>query len=79
MAGVGGFGLVDKIIEAVTRRFLTDGIPPDYYTTMTYGSWQSVYCPSPPSFHAGHARTAQRGLFCFGCTLATAIDTRSTE
>jgi hypothetical protein len=52
VAGVGGFGgVVDSVIESTTRRFLTDGIPPAYTTTMTYGSWRSPFCPDPRRFH----------------------------
>ncbi|MFO0870240.1 MAG: C25 family cysteine peptidase [Pirellulales bacterium] len=51
VAGVGGFGaLVDTILESATRKFLTDGIPQAYATTMTYGSWRSPYCPDPRRF-----------------------------
>lgn len=52
VAGVGGFGgLTDSLLEATTRRFLTEGIPAAYATTMTYGSWQSPFCPDPRRFH----------------------------
>lgn len=52
IAGVGGFGkLADYILESATRRFLTNEIPPDYMTSMTYGSWRSPYCPDPHHFH----------------------------
>lgn len=61
VAGVGGFGFVDRLIEMVTKRFLTDGIPPDYCTTMTYGSWKSVYCPSPPAFHTATVERLNEG------------------
>ncbi len=51
VAGVGGFGrLVDSVLEMVTRRFLTDGIPDNYETTMTHANWQSPYCPDPRRF-----------------------------
>ncbi|MCL4203163.1 MAG: hypothetical protein KJ000_11735 [Pirellulaceae bacterium] len=51
VAGVGGFSpLADSILELATRKFLTDGIPDDYETTMTYASWQSPYCPDPRRF-----------------------------
>jgi hypothetical protein len=51
VAGAGGFGAVlDGMLEFVTRQFLTDGIPPGYATTMTYGSWRSPYCPDPRGF-----------------------------
>ena len=52
IAGVGGFGsLVDSVLELTTRKFLTDGVPDSYATHMTYGSWQSPYCPNPMRFH----------------------------
>lgn len=51
VAGVGGFGtLADSILETATKKFLTDGIPAAYHTSMTYGSWQSPYCPDPRLF-----------------------------
>jgi peptidase C25-like protein len=52
VAGVGGFGaLTDSIIETSTKKLLTDGIPPTYQTTMTFGSWRSPFCPDPRRFH----------------------------
>lgn len=52
VAGVGGFGaLVDTVLEATTRKFLCDGIPAEYHTSMTYGSWRSPFCPDPRRFH----------------------------
>lgn len=52
VAGVGGFGsLIDAVLELTTQKFLTDGIPDSYATHMTYGSWQSPYCPNPMRFH----------------------------
>ena len=51
IAGVGGFGsMVDKMIEESAKQMITDLIPPAYDTTMTYGSWQSPYCPDPRKF-----------------------------
>ena len=51
VAGVGGFGvLVDGLLESLTKRFLTEGIPAGYVTSMTYASWQSPYCPDPRRF-----------------------------
>ncbi len=53
VAGVGGFGpLLDPLLEMATKKFLTDGIPAEYETSMTYGSWRSPFCPDPYSFHA---------------------------
>jgi hypothetical protein len=52
VAGVGGFGaLTDSIMETATKKLLTDGIPPTYQTTMTFGSWRSPFCPDPRQFH----------------------------
>ena len=52
VAGIGGFGpLLDPIVELATKKFLTDGIPAEYRTSMTYGSWRSPFCPSPYQFH----------------------------
>ena len=52
VAGVGGFGLLaDSILENSTKRFVVEGIPSGYEASMTYGSWQSAYCPAPPRFH----------------------------
>ena len=51
VAGVGGFGSVlDKMIEQSVKKIVTDLIPPDFDTTMTYGSWRSPYCPDPRRF-----------------------------
>ncbi len=51
VAGLGGFGaLADGILEAAAKTLITEGIPPAYTTTMTYGSWQSPYCPDPRRF-----------------------------
>lgn len=53
VAGVGGFNpLVDTVIETATSRLLTSGIPAEYDTRITYGSWRSPYCPDPRLFHA---------------------------
>jgi hypothetical protein len=52
VAGIGGFGaLADAVLEMAARQFLTEGVPAAYHTTMTYGSWQSPYCPDPRLFH----------------------------
>jgi hypothetical protein len=53
VAGLGGFGeLVDAALESWTKTLITDGVPPAYATTMTYGSWRSPYCPDPRRFRA---------------------------
>jgi len=52
IAGVGGFGpVVDSVLEMATKKFMVEGIPPAYKTSMTYGSWRSPYCPPPHRFH----------------------------
>ncbi|MEM7452930.1 MAG: C25 family cysteine peptidase [Planctomycetota bacterium] len=51
VAGVGGFGhMIDRMIEQTTRQIVTDLIPPEFDTSMTYGSWTSPYCPDPRRF-----------------------------
>ena len=53
VAGVGGFGgMLDKMIEQSVKKIVTDLIPPEFDTTMTYGSWRSPYCPDPRRFSA---------------------------
>jgi hypothetical protein len=62
VAGVGGFGtLTDAVIQMATKRFLTEGIPAAYHTTMTFGSWQSPYCPDPRVFHDVTLRRLNEG------------------
>jgi len=52
VAGIGGFGpLADMVLESAARYFLTQGIPGEYLSSMTYGSWRSPYCPDPRMFH----------------------------
>ncbi|MCH2125029.1 MAG: C25 family cysteine peptidase [Pirellulaceae bacterium] len=52
VAGVGGFGVIaDSVLEMATKKFLTEGVPPSYLTSMTYGSWRSPYCPDPRRVH----------------------------
>ena len=51
VAGIGGFGsLADTVLQASARTLISQGIPAPYSTTMTYGSWQSPYCPDPRDF-----------------------------
>jgi hypothetical protein len=51
VAGLGGFGsMADTVLEAATKTLITTGIPAAYATTMTYGNWQSPYCPDPRQF-----------------------------
>jgi hypothetical protein len=62
VAGVGGFGgMIDSVIEMSTKKFLTDGIPAAYRTSMTYGSWHSCYCPDPRRFHDVALRRLNEG------------------
>lgn len=65
VAGVGGFGAVaDAAIEAVAKQLITDGLPPGFQSTMTYGSWRSPYCPDPRQFQtATLARLNEGSLF----------------
>ncbi len=65
VAGLGGFGTVpDAVLEAAARTLITSGIPASYATTMTYGSWQSPYCPDPRQFdRVTCERLNQGGLF----------------
>ncbi|MDG2014498.1 MAG: C25 family cysteine peptidase [Pirellulaceae bacterium] len=51
VAGTGGFGpLSDAVIEQTSRRLISDLIPPEYCTSMTYANWSSAYCPDPREF-----------------------------
>jgi hypothetical protein len=51
VAGAGDLGRVtDALLETAARKFLTDGIPAAFSTTMTYAHWQSPYCPDPRLF-----------------------------
>ena len=51
VAGLGGFGSVtDGLIESTAKQIITDKIPASYNTSVTYGSWQSPYCPDPRLF-----------------------------
>lgn len=65
IAGTGGFGpILDSVIEMIARRFIADGIPSPYRTTMTYAAWQSAYCPDPRAFRqATIARLNEGSLF----------------
>jgi len=52
IAGLGGFGaLADTVLQAAAKSLIGEGIPGPYCTTMTYGSWQSPYCPDPRDFN----------------------------
>jgi hypothetical protein len=51
VAGLGGFGAVaDTVLEAAAKSLISEGVPSAFCTTMTYGSWQSPYCPDPRAF-----------------------------
>lgn len=51
VAGVGGFGsAVDTMMETITKKFLTDEIPPHFEAVVAQGSWRSIYCPDPREF-----------------------------
>ena len=51
VAGVGGFGsVIDGLIEQTTKTIITDLVPSEYETSMTYGSWCSPFCPDPRRF-----------------------------
>jgi len=66
VAGVGGFGaLTDTVLETATKKFLTDGIPTAYSTTMTYGSWRSPYCPDPRRFQQATVERFNEGCLFF--------------
>lgn len=62
VAGAGGFGtLTDSVLEMAAKKFLTEGIPAAYRVSMTYGSWQSPYCPDPRLFRAVTAERLNEG------------------
>lgn len=65
VAGLGGFGpLADAVLQASAKTLISQGIPAQYTTTMTYGSWQSPYCPDPRDFRrVTLARLNQGSLF----------------
>jgi hypothetical protein len=51
VAGLGGFGAVaDTVMEAAAKSLIGEGVPAAFSTSMTYGSWQSPYCPDPRQF-----------------------------
>lgn len=65
VAGVGNFGpLIDSVLESATKKFLMDGIPDAYETTITQASWRSAYCPDPRRFsEVTQNRLTDGGLF----------------
>ncbi len=65
VAGLGGFGaLADKVLELCAQRFICDGVPVEYDTSMTYASWASPYCPPLEMFcHTALARMNEGSLF----------------
>ncbi len=51
VAGVGGFDpVIERSLEQLTRTFLTELIPSEFETRMTYANWASPYCPDPHRF-----------------------------
>jgi hypothetical protein len=51
VACTGNFGpLADTALETGARQLITQGIPPDYVISMTYGNWRSPFCPDPRRF-----------------------------
>jgi len=51
VAGTGGFGqMIDSVLEASSQYMLSQDIPASYTVNMTYGNWQSAYCPDPRRF-----------------------------
>jgi hypothetical protein len=65
IAGVGNFGpVIDSVLESATKKFLMDGIPNGYETTITQASWRSPYCPDPRRFNdVTMERMTDGGLF----------------
>lgn len=65
VAGLGGFGrLADKVLEMCAQRFISEGVPAEYVTSMTYASWASPYCPPLEMFSATTVgRLNEGGLF----------------
>lgn len=66
IAGVGGFGLLaDRAIEMGARKFICEGIPAAFSTSMTYASWRSPYYPGGANFgRATLDRFNEGSLFC---------------
>ena len=66
VAGVGGFGLLaDAVLESATRSFISQGIPPEFRTSMTYASWRSPYCPDPRAFRQTVIGRFNEGCLCW--------------
>lgn len=65
VAGVGNFGpVIDSVLESATKKFLMDGIPNEYETSITQASWRSPYCPDPRRFSdVTMERITDGGLF----------------
>lgn len=52
VAGIGSFGmLTDKMLESAVKCILVRDIPAGFDVSMTYGNWQSPFCPDPRAFH----------------------------
>ena len=62
VAGVGGFNaVVDGLLQAASKKLITDCIPAAYPTSMTYASWRSPYCPDPRDFRRTTLRQLNNG------------------
>ncbi len=62
VAGVGGFGgVIDNVIEQTTKQIITDLVPCDCQTSMTFGCWRSPYCPDPRRFSETAIRRFNEG------------------
>jgi hypothetical protein len=62
VAGVGGFGsVIDNVIEQTTKQIITDLVPCDCKTSMTFGCWRSPYCPDPRRFSETAIRRFNEG------------------
>ncbi len=48
IAGIGGFGMLDPIIETVVRKLISSLLPCEYESTFTQANWKSAFCPYPP-------------------------------
>ena len=62
IAGTGGFGfLADQMIEKISKRLISDMIPPEFQTSITYASWTSPYCPDPSRFSEATVKRLNEG------------------
>ena len=66
VAGIGGFGATsDYVIEATAKKLITDGIPAQYTTHMTYASWRSPFAPDPRQFRHEVVRCLNDGCLAW--------------